>query len=272
MADDRHHLEPHAEPPAGLAAQAEPQPECRLCLDAEYDAAEGEDGRLVYPCLCAAPVHVACLRRWQAAKQEQALEERRTADEARARAATCEVCNAQLVLDGERAKPFSGTAICRAHGGFGKVALRRVPTMSRAHRNFSDSAVSEGQQVEVLEQDITGEFFRIRASKAPRYREEGTVAVAEGWIRSAYLEWPSESQHLASAAVPEPRRPPAYVEYAAAVAAATAAAAVSTDHLAAEGAEAREGAEGEREEADVAQDEGEESEGSGEESDEEEDV
>merc|ERR1719236_52129 len=100
---------------------------------------------------------------------EQAATSRRSPDEARARAVTCEVCGAHLVTDGSRQRPFASTAICRAHGGFGKVALRRVPTLSRDSRNFSEFSMAEGQQVDVLEQDASGEFFRVRAHVAQRY-------------------------------------------------------------------------------------------------------
>lgn len=122
----------------------------------------------------------------------------------------CEVCGAWLITSGARARPVADTATCRAHGGQGKVALRRVPTLSRASRNFSEFSVMDGQQLEVLEQDGSGEFFRVRARKAPRYREEGTVAVTEGWIRHIYLEWPTETRSLMAAATPSPRMPPAY--------------------------------------------------------------
>lgn len=90
------------------------------------------------------------------------------------------------------------------------MALRRVPTLSRATRNFSEFSASEGQELDVLEQDASGEFFRVRALKARKYREEGMVSVAEGWIRHTYLEWPAESQELVAASVPVPRMPPAY--------------------------------------------------------------
>jgi len=68
----------------------------------------------------------------------------------------------------------------------------------------------EGQQLDVLEQDSSGEFFRVRAHKAPRYREEGSVTVAEGWIRHIYLEWPKDSHDLIAATISAPRMPPAY--------------------------------------------------------------
>jgi len=184
--------------------------ECRLCLDAVLDDASCEDAQLVFPCTCAAPVHVGCLRKWQAVQAQQHVDERRSTDESEARTATCEVCGARLITAGRRTQPFASTAICRAHGGFGKVALRRVPTLSRNTRNFSEFSASEGQQLEVLEQDSTGEFFRVRALKAHRYREEGTIAVAEGWIRHTYLEWPSDCEDIAAASTPAPRMPPAY--------------------------------------------------------------
>lgn len=183
------------------------QLECRLCLDAH---SEDPEERLIFPCNCASPLHVSCLRRWQEVQVRQAVEEQRSRDEAYARVCTCEVCGAQLVLQGSRKRPFASRAICRAHGGFGKVALRRIPTISRASRNFSEVSASEGQELDILEQDSTGEFFRVRAVGAARYREEGSVAVAEGWIRGTYLEWPEESRELAETSLPEPRMPPAY--------------------------------------------------------------
>lgn len=193
--------------PAGRPADGNTQLECRLCLDAHSEDAEE---RLVFPCNCSSPLHVSCLRRWQEVQVRQAVEERRSRDEAYARVCTCEVCGAQLVLEGSRKRPFASRAICRAHGGFGKVALRRIPTISRASRNFSEVSASEGQELEILEQDATGEFFRVKAVGAARYREEGSVAVAEGWIRGTYLEWPEESRELAENFLPEPRMPPAY--------------------------------------------------------------
>ncbi|CAK0827660.1 unnamed protein product [Prorocentrum cordatum] len=158
--------------------------ECRLCLHAVLEDASPEDAALAFPCDCrGSPVHWGCLRRWQQAQVQRAAEAARSADEARARAATCEVCGARLAAAGGRKRPLAERAVCRAHGGEGKVALRRVPTLSRASRNFSEFSAADGQEVEVLEQDDTGEFFRVRARKAPRYREQGSAALAEGWIR-----------------------------------------------------------------------------------------
>merc|ERR1712232_612765 len=90
---------------------------------------------------------------------------------------------------------------------------RRVPTLSRATRNFSEFSASEGQELEVFEQDTTGEFFRVRAVKARKYRDhnedEETAAVVEGWIRHVYLEWPEEAQGSSVASMPAPRMAPA---------------------------------------------------------------
>eukprot|EP00445_Apocalathium_hangoei_P031220 CAMPEP_0203927302 /NCGR_PEP_ID=MMETSP0359-20131031/66729_1 /ASSEMBLY_ACC=CAM_ASM_000338 /TAXON_ID=268821 /ORGANISM="Scrippsiella Hangoei, Strain SHTV-5" /LENGTH=345 /DNA_ID=CAMNT_0050856039 /DNA_START=42 /DNA_END=1079 /DNA_ORIENTATION=- len=194
------------------AGDSAPEPvvgECRLCLDSVLDDAKTEEeGRLTFPCSCSAPVHIGCLVRWQEAQGERAVEEQRSIDEYVARASTCEVCGARLVTDGVRPRPLATSAICRAHGGIGKVALRRVPTVSRASRNFSEFAAVEGQELEIIEQDTSGEFYRVRALKAQRYREEGTVSVAEGWIRHIYLEWPKEV--AATASMPAPRMPAAF--------------------------------------------------------------
>merc|ERR1712083_285251 len=50
-------------------------------------------------------------------------------------------------------------------------------------------SAKEGQELEVLELDPTGEFFRVRALGAERYRGSDSVSVAEGWLRKCYLEW-----------------------------------------------------------------------------------
>jgi len=194
---------------AASASDSNPR-ECRLCLDTVLEGCSAEEAILSSPCECSAPVHVGCLRRWQSVQIEEARRENWSEGEAAARADTCEVCGACLITSGVRRRPVVGKAICRAHGGFGQVALRRVPALSRATRNFTELSAAEGQELEVLEQDSSGEFFRVRALKAPRYREQGTVAVAHGWIRHVYLEWPAEFSEAAAAAVPAPRRPPAY--------------------------------------------------------------
>mmetsp|Transcript_120624 Transcript_120624/g.240196 ORF Transcript_120624/g.240196 Transcript_120624/m.240196 type:complete len:229 (+) Transcript_120624:33-719(+) len=184
--------------------------ECRFCLEAMLEDGNVEESILSFPCECSTPVHIECLQRWQNVQIEEARNEGQSSGEASARASTCEVCGAALVTSGERKRPVTGTATCRAHGGFGQVALRRVPALSRATRNFTEFSAADGQELAVLEQDASGEFFRVRAVKAPRYREESTVAVAHGWIRHVYLEWPAEFSEAAAAAVPAPRRPPAY--------------------------------------------------------------
>lgn len=182
-----------------------------MCLDETFeDAVPGEDPRLTYPCNCASPVHIGCLERWRSAQKIRALREGQNFDEWDARASTCEICGARLILDGARPAPLATSAICRAHGGLGQVALRRVPTLSRAERNFSEYSATEGQQLEVLEQDASGEFFRVRALQAKRYKEEGSTSVAEGWIRHTYLEWPQDVSPAAKASVPAARMPPAY--------------------------------------------------------------
>lgn len=190
----------------------EPPMDCRLCLDTVLESASGEDAILTFPCDCSAPVHIGCLRHWQDVQVYQAISARRSFDESTARADTCEVCGARLVTAGDRERPFASTAICRAHGGFGLVALRRVPTLSRATRNFTEFSAAEGQHVEVLERDSTGEFYRVRATKARRYREEGTVSVAQGWLRHVYLEWPEEIRDVAASSTAAPRMPAAYGE------------------------------------------------------------
>lgn len=184
--------------------------ECRLCLDSTLEGASASDAELIQPCQCSSFVHRGCLKRWQDVQQEQFLQSRRSTDESTARAGTCEVCGSRLVTTGDRSEPPAKKAVCRAHGGFGKVSLRKFPTLSRDSRNFSDYAASEGQELEVLERDESGEFFRVRARNAARYREEGRIQAAEGWIRHTYLEWPADSQKTADAALPAPRMPPAY--------------------------------------------------------------
>lgn len=121
-----------------------------------------------------------------------------------------------LVVEGERLRPPSNFAVCRAHGGRGQVALRRVPTFSRDHLNFSEFSASEGQTLELLEQYTSGEFFRVRVRTAQRYHgaEDGSgpgaVAVAEGWIRHVYLEWPEDNPGAARIRELVPRMPPHY--------------------------------------------------------------
>ena len=180
------------------------QLECRLCLATERDGAEGLEAQLCFPCNCRAPVHHGCLMQWRRAQEDQ-LSERHTFDEVQARINTCEVCGARLLLEETRPQLQLCSAVCRAQGGTQKVALRRVPTLSRATRNFSEFSASDGQQLEVLEQDVTGEFFRVRAVGAKRYRGEGVTAVAEGWIRHVYLDWQS------GVSLPPPRMPPAFL-------------------------------------------------------------
>mmetsp|Transcript_37750 Transcript_37750/g.87347 ORF Transcript_37750/g.87347 Transcript_37750/m.87347 type:complete len:197 (+) Transcript_37750:23-613(+) len=188
--------------------EREPMPdsrlECRLCLSSVLEDADGVEGQLCFPCNCTAPVHHGCLSRWQQVRRDQVLEQHHSVDEAQAHARTCEVCGARFLPHGARANPPVRSAICRVQGGTGKVALRRVPTLSRATRNFSDFSAGDGQQLEVIEQDVTGEFFRVRAMRAQRYRGEGTTAVAEGWIRHVYLD-------ISHCALPSPRMPPAFV-------------------------------------------------------------
>lgn len=182
-----------------------PSPECRLCLDAVLDCVSAAEARLAHPCNCCAPVHIGCLRRWHAAQLERACLERHSRDEHAARAATCEICGARLVFEGSRAAPLARTATCRAPSQ-GTVALRRIPTLSRAWRNFSEYAAVIGQELEVLEQDASGEFFRVRVRNAQRYRECGSTSVAEGWIRHIYLEWPTNRLCAeAKASFPAPR-------------------------------------------------------------------
>eukprot|EP00747_Dinoflagellata_sp_TGD_P170310 gnl/TRDRNA2_/TRDRNA2_201558_c0_seq1.p1 gnl/TRDRNA2_/TRDRNA2_201558_c0~~gnl/TRDRNA2_/TRDRNA2_201558_c0_seq1.p1 ORF type:complete len:228 (-),score=33.91 gnl/TRDRNA2_/TRDRNA2_201558_c0_seq1:111-794(-) len=182
---------------------------CRLC----FEGSSEEDGDVLFPCNCRSGVHLSCLRRWQAVQAEQSA---RSADECIARAGTCEVCGALLVLDGSaRRQPPIRTAICRAHGGSGQVALRRIPTFSRASHVFSEFAASEGQVLELLEQDSSGEFFRVRVRTAQKYRppadETGVgAAVAEGWLRHVYLEWPEEIPEVQEMRGLIPRMPPHY--------------------------------------------------------------
>merc|ERR1712187_281818 len=171
--------------------------ECRLCLDSTLEGASASDAELIRPCQCSSFVHRGCLKRWQDVQQEQFLQSRRSTDESIARAGTCEVCCSRLVTTGDRLEPPAKKAVCRAHGGSGKVSLRRFPTISRDSRNFSAYAASEGQEIEVLEQDESGEFFRVRIPNAARYREEGQIQAAEGWIRHTYLEWSVDSQSVA---------------------------------------------------------------------------
>ena len=189
------------------AGSGKPELECRLCLAAVRDEAEGPEAELCFPCNCRAPVHRGCLVQWQRVQEQQLMEQRHSFDEAQARMNTCEVCGARLLPGQKRSKPQLGSAVCRAQGGTGKVALRRVPTLSRATRNFYDFSATDGQQLDVLEQDATGEFFRVRAKKAHRYRGEGTTAVAEGWIRHVYLDWQCDLSNQSW--LPPPRMPAA---------------------------------------------------------------
>eukprot|EP00435_Cladocopium_sp_Y103_P056185 s533_g18.t2 len=163
-------------------------------------------GHLCFPCNCRAPVHVRCLSEWHQSRWWQLLEQGFNYDEAHARIDTCEVCGARWMTRG-RPKPLAPWALCRARGGLEKVALRRFPTLSRATRNFSDYAASNGQRLELLEQDVTGEFFRVRLAPAVFYRGEGSTAIAEGWIRHVYLEFETETL---AARLPTPTMPPAY--------------------------------------------------------------
>lgn len=185
--------------------------ECRLCLDSVLEGVSAFDAELIQPCLCCSSVHRGCLNRWQDVQVEQFSQSRRSMEESRARANTCEICGARLVVAGGRLEAPATKAVCRAHGGFGKVSLRKFPTLSRDARNFSDYAASEGQELQVLEQDESGEFFRVRALNAAKYREEGQIQVAEGWIRHAYLEWPVDARPLAHG-LSVPRMPPAYAD------------------------------------------------------------
>ena len=198
--------------PISMEAPVAPQPEleCRLCLATVREGAQGLEAKLCFPCNCRAPVHRGCLQEWQRAQELQLLEQEYSPDETRARMNTCEVCGARLVVGELRSKPRLGSALCRAQGGTGKVALRRVPTLSRNTRNFSDFSATDGQLLNVLEQDESGEFFRVRALQAQRYRGEGTTAVAEGWIRHVYLDWQSDPAQSESW-LPPPRMPPAFL-------------------------------------------------------------
>eukprot|EP00929_Paragymnodinium_shiwhaense_P112781 TRINITY_DN81054_c0_g1_i1.p1 TRINITY_DN81054_c0_g1~~TRINITY_DN81054_c0_g1_i1.p1 ORF type:complete len:321 (+),score=30.09 TRINITY_DN81054_c0_g1_i1:157-1119(+) len=101
----------HVAPPAEESGPtAEPTtssgPTCRFCLDEVSEAslhAADEETRVVSPCACkgtAALVHVACLRRWQAA-----LLGRRLTRQSIARATLCPVCQEPLVIDGEVLEP-----------------------------------------------------------------------------------------------------------------------------------------------------------------------
>lgn len=180
------------------AATAKEKDECRLCLEEVLEGADAQGGgRLVHPCTCRSAVHVDCLLQWQAVQLQ--CPERSFAENS-ARAATCEVCGSLWSIGGERPLPPTRTAICRAHGGWGKVALRRVPTAARDHGVFSEFSALEGQELEVLELDSSGDFFRVRALGAQRYHESTSVSVAEGWIRRCYLEWPGTTPDPSTAA------------------------------------------------------------------------
>jgi len=178
--------------------QIEEKDECRLCLQEVLEGAAADDGGLlVRPCSCRSAVHVDCLAQWRAAQMHRMD---RSMEENSGRAATCEICGALWSVDGQRELLPTRTAICRAHGGFGKVALRRVPTAARDHGVFSEFSAKEGQELEVLELDSSGDFFRVRALGAERYHGSSSVAVAEGWLRRCYLEWPGVSPDPATAA------------------------------------------------------------------------
>lgn len=172
--------------------------ECRLCLEEVLEDVDPTDGGLLLrPCNCKSAVHKDCLARWRAAQLTRAD---RSYAENNARASTCEVCGSLWSVDGIREALPTRIAICRAHGGFRKVALRRVPTDSREHAVFSDWAASEGQELEVLELDRTGQFFRVRATNSQRYHGVDAAAVAEGWLRRCYLEWPGVFPDASNAA------------------------------------------------------------------------
>mmetsp|Transcript_108251 Transcript_108251/g.170674 ORF Transcript_108251/g.170674 Transcript_108251/m.170674 type:complete len:225 (-) Transcript_108251:129-803(-) len=178
--------------------------ECRLCLEAVLEGADPNgDGRLVHPCSCRSPVHVSCLARW---REAQLRNERRPLEESIARAATCEICGTLWSADGVRVKPPVCLATCRAHGGLGKVALRRIPTSSRDNAVFSEFSAMEGQELEVLEIDTTGEYFHVRAADAQRYHGSTHVTVAQGWLRRCYLEWPGNAPDPSTAATRTMRR------------------------------------------------------------------
>lgn len=177
--------------------QAEEKEECRLCLEELLEGADADGGRLIHPCTCRSAVHVDCLVQWQAVQMQWPG---RSLAERSARASTCEVCGSLWSVNGDRPSLPTRIAICRAHGGLDKVALRRVPTASREHGVFSEFSAAEGQELEVLELDGTGEFFRVRAFGAQSYHGSSSVAVAEGWIRRCYLEWPGVSPDPSSAA------------------------------------------------------------------------
>merc|ERR1712079_283342 len=163
----------------------------------------GNGGCLVHPCNCHSAVHLECLAQWRAS---QLRREDRSYEENTARSATCEVCGSLWSVDGHREMLPTQRAICRAHGGFGKVALRRVPTASREHGVFSEFSAKEGQDLEVLELGHSGEFFRVRAVDAEFYHGSTCVSVAEGWIRRCYLEWPGVSPDPSTAATNTHRR------------------------------------------------------------------
>jgi len=199
---------------------------CRICF--EPQCAINDSFELVRPCNCNEPVHVQCLQRWQTVQIEQAAQPSKEA--AAAKAATCEICGALLCLDGKRTKPAFRVAICRpdalqpiANGvGTGhhgsrrmKIPLRRFPASTHAANAFSGSSVESGQQLEVLEQDASGEFYRVRVLNASKYQdpqghnlEEGSVAVAQGWIQHVYIEWPGNVSESCGLATSHPRNPP----------------------------------------------------------------
>lgn len=190
--------ESHQDKVRRTGRHVEEKDECRLCLEEVLEGATSDGGgRLVRPCRCRSAVHVECLERWRVAQQQR--DDRSSAENA-ARAATCEVCGSLWSVDGQREVLPTQRAICRAHGGDGKVALRRVPTAARENGVFSEFSAKEGQELDVLELDRSGEFFRVRASDAERYHGHDSVAVAEGWIRRCYLEWPGVSPDASTAA------------------------------------------------------------------------
>lgn len=189
-----------------LAALANESRVCRFCFDVTCGLDEFDP--LVNPCNCSAPIHLQCLRRWQRVQLDSAP--RPSRESTAARAATCEVCGALLIVDGERVKPPMRTAICRADALMPtpndpevivnhelrpkKVALRRFPASVESPNVFSGSSVEGGQAVEVLEQDASGEFFRVRMLNDAG--PDGMLhcpAGVEGWIQHVYLEWNEEN-------------------------------------------------------------------------------
>lgn len=185
---------------------------CRICFENRCPIDNSRE--LILPCNCSSPIHVECLRRWQQVQIEQAPPASKEA--VAARAATCEVCGALLCMDGTRVKPPMRIAICRpdalepianavglkkkCEAPRGKVPLRRFPASTSATNVFTGSSVEGGQQLEVIEPDTSGEFFRVRVLNASKYQEPqghnvdaNPVAVAQGWIHHVYLDWPGSA-------------------------------------------------------------------------------